>query len=69
MICESMYTVHIVTDEDGSLKIKQVDEFNDSKVFVEMNQAIVARRRLRQRRRKASVSRSSALYVLVDGRT
>ena len=42
MICESMYTIHIVTDEDGSLKIKQVDEFNDSKVFVEMNQAMVA---------------------------
>ena len=42
VIAESMYTIHIVTDEDGSLKMKQVDEFNDSKVFVEMNQAIEA---------------------------
>ena len=42
MIWEAMVNFHIVTDEDGSLKIKQMDEFDDSKVFGEVNRAIVA---------------------------
>ena len=28
---ESILTVHFVTDEDGSLKIKQLEDFTDSK--------------------------------------
>ena len=39
---ESIYISHIVTDEDGSLKIKQVEEFTDSKAFVEFIQALGA---------------------------
>jgi len=42
MIWETMVNFHIVTDEDGSLKIKQMYEFDDSKIFGEVNQAMVA---------------------------
>ena len=31
---------HIVTDEDGSLKIKQFDEFVDSKAYLEFLKAV-----------------------------
>ena len=34
--CEAIYIVHFVTDDDGSLKIKQIDEFNDSKVYSDL---------------------------------
>ena len=33
---EVMCVAHIVTDEDGSLKIKQLDEFRDSKAHFEL---------------------------------
>jgi hypothetical protein len=39
---ESIYFVHIVTDEDGTLKIKQIDEFTDSKVYLDIMQALSA---------------------------
>lgn len=33
---EAVSIAHIVTDEDGSLKIKQIDEFRDSKAHSEL---------------------------------
>ena len=33
---EGIFIVHIAADEDGSLKIKQVDDFHDSKVYLEL---------------------------------
>jgi len=37
---ETIYIAHIVTDEDGSLKIKKVEDFFDSKVFSEFQQSL-----------------------------
>jgi len=37
---ESLFTVHIIADEDGSLKIKQIDEFRDSKAYLELSQSM-----------------------------
>ena len=37
---ESIVIVDIVTDEDGSLKIKQFHEFTDSKSYADFRQAI-----------------------------
>jgi len=39
---ESLFTVHIVTDEDGSLKIKHLDDFRDSKAYLELSQSMEA---------------------------
>jgi hypothetical protein len=39
---ESIYIAHIITDEDGSLKVKQLEEFTDSKVEYDFVQAMVA---------------------------
>ena len=39
---ESMFIVHIVADEDGSLKIKKVEDFRDSKVYLEIHEAMAA---------------------------
>ena len=44
MIRESILTGHIVTDEDGNLKLKQIEEFTDSKSFVDFVQAVTAAR-------------------------
>ena len=33
---EGIFIVHIVAEEDGSLKIKQIDDFRDSKVYLEL---------------------------------
>jgi hypothetical protein len=41
---ESIIILHIVTDDDGYLKIKQVEEFTDSKVELDFVQAIAAAR-------------------------
>ena len=38
--CEALYIVHFVTDDDGSLKIKQIDEFKDSKVYPGVHKAL-----------------------------
>ena len=35
---------HIVADEDGSLKFKQLDEFTDSKAYFDFFKAITAAR-------------------------
>ena len=37
---ESIFIGDIVTDEDGSLKIKQIQQFTDSKDQLEFTQAI-----------------------------
>lgn len=42
MVREMILTLHIVTDEDGSLKIGRVEEFTDSKSYLEFYQAIAA---------------------------
>lgn len=42
MTYEAIIIAHIVTDEDGSLKIKQIEEFVDSKSFLDSMQAFVA---------------------------
>ena len=39
MVRESIYILHIV-DEAGTLKIKQIDEFTDSKDFLDTVQAM-----------------------------
>ena len=35
-----MYFINIVTDEDGILKVKQVEAFEDSKSYLELSKAI-----------------------------
>ena len=42
MIRESIFIKHIVTDEDGSLKIKAAEEFTDSKAYLDAIQAVAA---------------------------
>jgi len=39
---ESISIIHIVTDEDGSLKIKLLEEFTDSKTSLDVKNAIAA---------------------------
>ena len=43
-IRESIFIADIVTDEDGSLKIKNLEEFTDSKAELDFAQAIAAAR-------------------------
>ena len=38
--CEAIYIAHFATDDDGSLKLKQVDEFTDSKVYSGVRKAL-----------------------------
>ena len=37
---EMIWTAHIVTDEDKSLKVKQVEEFTDSKAYLDFFKAV-----------------------------
>ena len=39
---ESILIMHMVTDEDGSLKIMQVEDFTDSKAYLDFIHAIAA---------------------------
>jgi hypothetical protein len=39
---ESIFIIHLVTDEDGSLKVKQLEEFTDSKAELDFAQAVAA---------------------------
>ena len=39
---ESIMIIQVVTDEDGSLKIGQLEEFTDSKVYLDNLQGISA---------------------------
>ena len=45
---ESIIIMHIVSDEDGSLKIKEHEEFTDSKAELDFVQAIAAATAKRQ---------------------
>ena len=40
MVRESIMVGQIVTDEDGSLKIKRIEEFTDSKSYLEFFKAL-----------------------------
>ena len=42
MIREAILIVHIATGEDGSLKIKQIEDFIDSKSHLDFIQAVAA---------------------------
>ena len=42
MTYEAINILHIVTDEDGSLKIKKIEEFIDSKSYLDSVQAFAA---------------------------
>ena len=42
MTFEMVITADIVADDDGSLKIKQIDEFNDSKAYLDFFKAVEA---------------------------
>ena len=37
---ETIYITHFVTDDDGSLKVKQMDEFTDSKAYSVVHKAL-----------------------------
>ena len=39
---ESISTTHIVTDDDGNLKIKRLEVFTDSKAYLDFYQAVAA---------------------------
>lgn len=39
---ETIFISHIVADEDGSLKIKHLEGFTDSKAYLDSTQAIAA---------------------------
>ena len=39
---ESIWIIEIITDEDGSLKIKQVEQFTDSRSYKDLFQASAA---------------------------
>ena len=39
---ESIFIVHTVAGDDGSLKIKMLEDFQDSKVFSGIHEAIMA---------------------------
>jgi hypothetical protein len=39
---ESLFIVHIATDADGSLKVKKIEDFFDTKVYLEFKQAMTA---------------------------
>jgi hypothetical protein len=42
MIHESIFITDVVIDEDGSPKVKRLEEFTDSKAELDFAQAIVA---------------------------
>ena len=42
MIRELIFIKHIVTDEEGSLKINLVEEFTDSKAYLDAIDAVAA---------------------------
>ena len=39
---ESIFIIHIVADDDGSLKVKKIEDFRDSKVTLELRDAMMA---------------------------
>lgn len=51
MTREMIVTSHIISDEDGSLKVKQLDEFADSKAYLDLSKAIAEAKANQQRSR------------------
>lgn len=49
-IRESIHIIQIVTDEDGTLKIKQVEDFTDSKAHLDFVQDIAAAKANKEQR-------------------
>ena len=49
MTRESIVIIQLVTDEDESLKIKQMEEFTDSKIYLEFFKAISEAKANRER--------------------
>ena len=49
MTREMIVTSHIISDEDGSLKVKQLDEFADSKAYLDLSKAIAEAKANQQR--------------------
>lgn len=45
---EMILIAQIVTDEDGSLKVKQLEEFTDSKAYLDFFKAIAAAKTKRE---------------------
>jgi len=41
-IHESLFILHFAPEEDGSLKIKKLEDFRDSKVYLEQGQSLMA---------------------------
>ena len=41
-IHESIFIQEVVTDDDGSLKVRRVEEFTDSKAHLDFMQAVTA---------------------------
>ena len=39
---ESIFILHTVADDDGSLKVKKLEEFRDSKVYLKIREAMTA---------------------------
>ena len=39
---ESLFIVHIATDDDGSLKVKMLEDFRDSKTFIDIRKSMGA---------------------------
>jgi hypothetical protein len=46
---ELIFIGHIIINEDGSLKIKQIEEFTDSKSYLDFTQAITAAKAKKQK--------------------
>ena len=45
---ESIFIAHIATDEDGSLKVKQIEDFTDSKAYLDFVHAFAAEKAKKQ---------------------
>ena len=39
---EGIYIIYTVADDDGSLKVKKLEEFRDSKVYLGVHKAMTA---------------------------
>lgn len=53
-IRESIYIMQIVTDEDGTLKLKQSEDFTDSKAYLDFIQDITAAKANKEQRSYAA---------------
>jgi len=51
---ESIYIMQFVTDEDGTLKLKQAEDFTDSKAYLDFVQDIAAAKANKEKRSYAA---------------